>query len=429
MIFAIRVCLYSDLGTSQKLVHAGPRNGVTRSTILPASSILPYRIDVAAAKLDMIRDRVRAFRWDALSEPADAGDWRYGPPSTFMRELCDYWLNQYDWREQEQAMNELPHFKTTLDGVDVHFVHERGSGPNPAPLLIAHGWPYSFYSYDELIDQLAHPERHGGRVEDAFSVVVPSYPGYDFSSRPREPMGPLAIAFLFDKLMVRLGYDRYIVHGGDWGAHITSLLGLHLPDRVMGIHSTALALREAGAEQLSGETPSDASDEQRAFVASEYATWQREGAYSQLHATKPAKLGYAMLDSPVGLAAWIVEAFYAWSDRRKHSFAELFTFDQLLTEVMLYLVTDAFPTSTWIYGAKRHEAMTLEPGQRVNVPTGLAAFPDPVFPMPPRHVAQQSHNVVQYTDMPFGGHFPFYEAPNLLINDLRDFRKLVVPLY
>ena len=401
---------------------------MTRSEISPASSILPYRIDVAAARLDNIRDRVRAFRWDAWSEPADAGDWRYGPPIAFMRELCAYWLNHYDWGRQERAMNALPQFITRINEVDIHFIHERGSGPNPAPLLIAHGWPYSFHSYDGIVDQLAHPERHGGRAEDAFSVVIPSYPGYDFSSRPHEPMEPLAIAFMFDKLMVKLGYDRYLVHGGDWGAHITSLLGFHLSDHVMGIHSTALVLREAGAQQLTGEVPSDASDEERAFVAKEYAIWKREGAYSQLQATKPAKLGYAMMDSPVGLAAWIVEAFHAWSDRRKRSFAELFTFNQLLTEVTLYLVTDAFPTSIWIYGAaKRREITTLPPGQRVNVPTGLAAFPDPVFPMPPRQVAQRSHNVVQYTEMPFGGHFPFYEAPDLLIKDLRNFRKLVVP--
>ncbi len=254
-----------------------------------------------------------------------------------------------------------------------------------------------------------------------------AYPGYAFSGRPRQPLGPRAIVFLFDKLMARLGYDRYLVHSGDWGAHITSLLGFHLPQRVIGIHSTALALREAGAEQLSGEVPSDATDEQQAFVAAESAIWRREGAYSQLHATKPAKLGYAMMDSPVGTAAWIVEAFHAWSDRRERSFEELFTSDQLLTEVMLYLVTDAFPTSTWIYGAKQHEEMTLPPGQRVTVPTGLAAFPDPVFPMPPRQVAQRSHDVVQYTEMPHGGHFPFYEAPDLLIDDLRKFRQRVVP--
>ncbi len=387
------------------------------------STVVPFSIDVSPVRLEAIRERVRAFRWEAWSEPADANDWRYGPPVATMRRLCAYWVDHYDWRRHERAMNERQRFRTTLDDVAIHFTHEPGSGANPTPLLIAHGWPYSFHSYDGLIDQLAHPERHGGRVEDAFSVVVPSYPGYDFSDRPAQPMGPRAIAFVFDKLMARLGYDRYIVHGGDWGAHITSLLGLHRPDQVIGIHSTGLALRESGAEQLSGEVPSGASEEERVFITAEYAIWQGEGAYSQLQATKPAKLGYAMMDSPVGLAAWIVEAFHAWSDRRTRSFEELFTFDQLLTEVMLYLVTDAFPTSTWIYGAKRKEEMTLPPGRKVTVPTGLAAFPDPVFPMPPRTVAERSHNVVQYTEMPFGGHYPFYEAPDLLIDDLRRFRR------
>ena len=389
------------------------------------TAIRPFKIEVAGAKIEEIRNRVRAFRWDAWSEPTNAGDWRYGPPVAFMRELCEHWVNRYDWRQHEDAMNARPHFVTTLDDLDIHFVHERGSGTNPTPLLIAHGWPYSFHSYDGIIDRLAHPERHGGRVEEAFSVIIPSYPGYDFSSHPQQPMGTLATAFLFDKLMARLGYDRYFAHGGDWGAHITSLLGFHLPHRVIGIHSTALAVREAGAAQLTGQVPGDATAEQREFAASEHAIWQREGAYSQLHATKPAKLGYAMMDSPVGLAAWIVEAFHAWSDRRERTFDELFTPDQLLTEVMLYLVTDAFPTSIWIYGAKRPEERTLPPGQRVTVPTGLAAFPDPVFPMPPRPIAQRSHDVVQYTTMASGGHFPFYETPDLLVDDLRKFRERV----
>ena len=240
-------------------------------------------------------------------------------------------------------------------------------------------------------------------------------------------MGPGVIAFMFDELMDRLGYNRYLVHGGDWGAHITSLLGFHRPARVSGIHSTALALREAGAEQLTGETPPGADDETKTFITKESEIWEQEGAYSNLHATKPAKLGYAMLDSPVGVAAWIVEAFYAWSDHRRRSFEELFSFDRLLTEVMLYLVTDAFPSSTWIYGAKTHEEATLPRGRRVEVPTALAAFPDPVFPMPPRAMAEKSHNIVRYTTMPEGGHFPFYETPDLLIDDLRAFRRDVMP--
>ncbi len=382
----------------------------------------PFIIHVPDATLHSIRERVHAYPWHVWNDAPDAEDWRYGPPSAFMRALCEHWTERYDWRAQERAMNMLPHFRTTLENIDLHFVHERGSGDAPMPLLIAHGWPYSFHSFDNLVGPLAHPERHGGRIEDAFSVIIPSYPGYDFSGRLPVPMGPHAIAMLFDLLMAGLGYDRYMVHGGDWGAHVTSILGLHRPERVVGIHATALALREAGAEQLTGKTPADAGEEERAFVATEFATWQREGAYSQIHATKPAKLGYAMLDSPVGVAAWIVEAFHAWSDRESRSFEELFTFDQLLTEVMLYLVTDAFPTSTWIYGAKQREEMTVPAGQRVTVPTALAAFPDPVFPMPPRRVAERSHNVVRYTEMAHGGHFPFYEAPELLIDDLRRFR-------
>lgn len=380
-----------------------------------------FRVDVAQEDLERIRQRVASYRWDALPEAPEADDWRYGPPIAFMRDLCAYWVDRYDWRAQERAMNAVPHFLAEVDGVDLHFVHERGSGPSPMPLLIAHGWPYSFHSYSHLVDRLAHPERHGGRTDEAFDVIIPSYPGYDFSRRPAAPMGPRAVGFLFDALMQTLGYGHYLVHGGDWGAHITSLLGFHRPDRVAGIHTTAIALRDATAAQLTGEVAEDATEEEKSFVADGAQRWQREGAYSLLHATKPAKLAYAMADSPVGVAAWIIEAFHAWSDLRDVAFEDLYTPDQLLTEVMLYLVTDAFPTSTWIYGAKRHEEATLPPGRRVEVPTAVAAFQDPVFPTPPRAVTEKSHHVIRYVDMPRGGHFPFYETPDLLVDDLRAF--------
>ncbi len=386
-----------------------------------AARARPYRVEVSQEVLDRIRHRVASYRWDALPEPPEAGDWRYGPPIAFMRELCAYWVDQYDWRAQERAMNAVPQFLVEVDDLDVHFVHERGSGPSPMPLLIAHGWPYSFHSYSHLVDRLAHPERHGGRADEAFDVIIPSYPGFDFSQRPATPMGPRAIGLLFDRLMKTLGYDNYLVHGGDWGAHITSLLGLHRPERVAGIHTTEIALRDASAPQLTGEVAEDATDEEKEFVADEARRWQREGAYSLLQATKPAKLAYAMADSPVGVAAWIIEAFHAWSDLREAAFEDLYSPDQLLTEVMLYLVTDAFPTSTWIYGAKQHEEMALPPGRRVEVPTAVAAFQDPVFPTPSRAVAEKSHHVVRYVTMPRGGHFPFYEAPDLLVEDLRSF--------
>lgn len=387
----------------------------------PGSRPRPFRVDVPQEVLERIRRQVASYRWDALREAPGAGDWRYGPPVAFMRELCAYWVDGYDWRAQELAMNARAHYTATVDGIDLHFVHERGGGPAPRPLLIAHGWPYSFHSCSHLVEQLTQPERHGGREDEAFDVVIPSYPGYDFSAPPPAPMGPRAVGLAFDALMGALGYDDYLVHGGDWGAHVASLLGLHRPDRVSGVHTTAIALRDATAEQLTGQVAQDAGAAEKAFVAEEMRRWQGEGAYSQLHATKPAKLAYAMLDSPVGVAAWVIEAFHAWSDRRQTAFEDLFTRDQLLTEVMLYLVTDAFPTSTWIYGAKRHEEMTLPPGRRVEVPTAVAAFPDPVFPTPPRAVADKSHHVVRYVDMPRGGHFPFYEAPELLVEDLRAF--------
>jgi pimeloyl-ACP methyl ester carboxylesterase len=385
----------------------------------------PFQLEVSDETLERIRERVGVYRWDVMPEPLNAGNWRHGPPVSFMRELCLYWKDGYDWRAQERLINAVPHYKAKVQGLDIHFVHERGSGVAPRPLLIAHGWPYSFHSYGPLVERLAHPERHGGRLEDAFSVVIPSYPGYDFSERPTMPMGPCAIALLFDDLMDILGYDRYVVHGGDWGAHVTSLLGLHRPERVAGIHSLGIALRDASAEQLTGNVASSASNEEKSFVASEMTMWSGEGAYSQIHATKPAKLAFAMMDSPVGVAAWIVEAFHAWSDRRDRPFSEIFTRDQLLTEIMLYLVTDAFATSIWIYGAKHSEEMTIPAGRRVEVPTGLSSFPDPVFPMPPRAVAEKSHNVVHYSTMGAGGHFPFYEAPDALIEEIRTFSRLL----
>ena len=391
----------------------------------PTDPPTPFRVEVPPQKLDTIRARVRGYRWDHFGEPADGGDWRYGPPSAYLRELCAYWAEGYDWRAQEGTMNAVPHFLANVDGLDLHFVHERGSGPAPRPLLILHGWPYSFHSYTHLVERLAHPERHGGRVEDAFSVVVPSFPGYDFSGRPAAPMGPRQVATVLHRLMVEtLGYGRYLAHGGDWGGYLVSLLGFDYPGQVAGIHSTALIARQSGAPSHSGQVAPDASEEEKAFAARELALWKREGGYALLQKTKPQALAYATADSPVGVAAWIVEKFHAWSDRRERPFGALFTRDQLLTEVMLYLVTDAFATSLWLYAGQERERLDVPPpGRRIEVPVGVAAFPDPVFPPVPRAVAEKSHRVVRYTVMPRGGHFPFYEAPDLLVDDLRQFAR------
>ena len=388
-------------------------------------SLTPFYVKIPDTTIERIIERVASFRWDDFREPGDAGDWRYGPPAAWMRDLCAYWVTRYDWRDAENALNVPPHFTTDIDGQALHLIYERGSGQSPRPLLLIHGWPYSFASYLHLIEPLAHPERFGGREEDAFTVILPSIPGYDFSPPPTTPTGPRRLAVLLNRLMTEtLGHDQYLVHGGDWGSATAEMLGFHHPDHVIGLHLTMLSVRHDGAPPRTGAVPADASEDERTFAAREADLWKNESAYARIQATKPLKLAYGMFDSPVGVAAWIVEAFHAWADLRQRSFDAAIPKDRLLTEIMLYLVTDSFNPSTWIYVAEGREAyQTLSPGSRIEIPVALAAYPDPVFPMPPRDVAERSHSVVRYTEMPKGGHFPFYEAADSLLDDLRAFAR------
>ncbi|MGY6178833.1 epoxide hydrolase family protein [Paraburkholderia strydomiana] len=388
-------------------------------------SLTPFRVHIPDEDLSRIRERIQSFRWAHFREPHDAADWRYGPPTAWMRTLCDYWLTGYQWREAERNINAAEHFLTTIDGQALHLVHERGSGERPRPLLLVHGWPYSFASYLHLIEPLTHPERFGGHEDDAFSVVIPSLPGFGFSSAPVTPIGPRRIASLFNQLMTQtLGYDEYLVHGGDWGSAIAEMLGFYHRANVRGIHLTMLSVRHDGAAPRTGSVGASAGADERSFAVREAELWKNESAYARIQATKPLKLAYSMFDSPVGVAAWIAEAFHAWSDLSQRPLTDAVSMDRLLTEIMLYLVTDSFGPSTWIYVAEGLEGyQTLPQGQCIDVPVALAAYRDPVFPMPPREVASLSHSVVRYTTMPTGGHFPFYEDPDALIEDLRGFTR------
>ncbi len=382
----------------------------------------PFLIDITDATVTRIHDRVSAFRWETFAEPDDAADWRYGPPRAYMQSLCEHWLTRYDWRARERAMNILPHFTTVLDSQTLHLVLERGSGPSPQPLLLLHGWPYSFHSFSALVERLAHPERFGDHEQDAFTVIVPSLPGYDFSPPPSSPTGPRRIAALLDQMMETLGFDRYLVHGGDWGSATACMLGLYHADHVAGLHLTMSSVRHHGAPPRSNQVSTDAEDEERAFAAREHAIWQGESAYARIQATRPLKLAYAMADSPVGVAAWIAEAFHAWADLRHRSFEDAIPRDALLDEIMLYLVTNAANPASWIYVAEEIENyQSLLEGRRIEVPTAFAAYPDPVFPVPPLVVLKRAHRVVRHTVMREGGHFPFYEDPAGLLDDLRHF--------
>ncbi|KAK3112599.1 hypothetical protein LTR53_010949 [Teratosphaeriaceae sp. CCFEE 6253] len=388
-----------------------------------------FTIDVPSNKIDEIRCRMESYPWDSFGVPSNQlgdDDWAYGPPPSYMQALCHHWLNDYDWTARQARMNKLPHYMSLVDGFDIHYVHLRGSGTGGTPVLLLHGWPYSFHSFHDIAHQLAFPDRFGGKAEDGVDVIIPSMPGYDFSPAAASVTGPGRVAELYNTLVTStLGCGKYVAHGGDWGSYISELLAFRYPEHCAGIHLTMSSVRHHGAEVRTGVVPSDATDTERVFAAEEYRRWEPESAYAKLQGTKAVKLGYAMADSPVGVAAWIIEAFHAWSDLSSgRRFEDVYGFDTLLDEVMLYLVTNAFHTSIWIYiGEGLEGSNVLPPGASIEVPTAIMALPDPVFPMMPRAMAEKSRRVVRYTRMSHGGHFPFYEVGDELVTDLQDFLR------
>lgn len=381
------------------------------------SKARPFQIAVDDKTLAGIRDRVRAYDWDALP---DAGHWHSGASIAYLRDFTRYWLDEYDWRQSEAALNAFPQFKATIDGLDIHFIHVRGSAPVPRALIISHGWPGSVAEFLDIIEPLAHPERFGGEAADGFDVIAPSLPGYGFSDRPARPIGPRVVAGLFHKLMTQvLGYERYLAQGGDWGSAVSAWLGHDHAPACAAVHLNMALTRAEGAK---AETPEEKAFEQRMKFS-----LMLEGAYFQLQATKPQTLAFAMMDSPVGVAAWILEKFAAWSDLPRDGdgtpdLSAHYTRERLLTNIMIYLVTKSFATSTWMYRGMAEQSPRGLPAP-VTVPVGIAAFPDPCFPPPPRSLAQKSYNITRWTEMPRGGHFAAMEEPALLVDDIRAFAR------
>ena len=374
----------------------------------------PFRVSAPDRALDDIRARVAAFPWH---EAPDGGGWVHGADLDYMKALAEHWLDSYDWRAAEAALNRFPQFTARVDGLDLHYIHLRGSGPDPTPLLISHGWPGSVFEFMEVLEPLAHPERFGGRAEDSFDVVAPSLPGYGWSGKPPRPIGPRAVAGMFAKLMAEvLGYRRFLAQGGDWGAAIASWIGFEHAPPCAGIHLNMMGVRAAGVAPRSDEEKAWAREARRIFDAG--------GAYLRQHATKPQTLSYAMMDSPVGVAAWIIEKFYAWSDLRRRGLNAVYSKDRLLDNVMVYLLTRSFNTATWIYYGHRESGDGfLPPGGRVEAPVGVAAFPVEFVLWPPRSYAETAYNIVHWTDMPRGGHFAAMEEPEALVADIRAFAR------
>ncbi|MBT6278313.1 MAG: alpha/beta fold hydrolase [Chromatiales bacterium] len=380
------------------------------------SLVTPFRVDVPAQTLERIRTRVAQFPWH---EMPDDGGWEYGANLDYMRELCEYWLDEFDWRKQEEALNTQAHFRAQVQDIDLHFVHERGSGSNPLPLVISHGWPGSVVEFSEVVEPLAHPERFGGSVDDAFDVIAPSLPGFGFSGRPPRPIGPRRMAKIFNTLMTEvLGYDGYLAQGGDWGGAISSWLGYEHAPACKGIHINIMTMRHPDGPQ---------GREEQAWADQFEVDQIMENGYRTQQATKPQTLSYAMMDSPVGVAAWLVEKFDSWSDTRERGLEGVHSKDALLTNIMVYLVTGTFNTASWIYYGRREEGgRVLSPGgDRVEVPTAAALFPEELLAWPPRSYVERVYNVTQWTQMPRGGHFAAMEEPDLLIEDVRKFARTI----
>jgi microsomal epoxide hydrolase len=374
-----------------------------------------FRLHVEDRVLEDLRERLARTRWP--DEPPGGAPWQYGTDLGYLRELATYWRDTFDWRAQEQRLNGWPQYTATVGAIDVHFVHAPGVGPRPLPLLLSHGWPGSVWEFHKLIPLLSDPERFGGDSADAFSVVAPSLPGYTLSFRPGQPrLAAPAIADTFAELMVDvLGYPRFGAQGGDWGAFISAALGLNHADHVAGIHLNLLPLRRDEAGLLAGDDP-----ESVAYRA-ELEHWLREETgYSTIQGTRPQTLAYALTDSPVGLAAWIVEKFRVWSDCGGQ-LETRFSKDELLTNVMLYWVSGAIGSSFWPYYARQHEGWLLPGPRSVEVPTGYSSFPRDIL-HPPRALAERAFsNIQRWTVHSSGGHFAALEEPEALARDIRDF--------
>ncbi len=376
--------------------------------------IQPFRIDVTEATLHQIRDRVAQYPWH---EMPDDGGWGYGTNLDYMKELCAYWVNEYDWRKHEADLNRFAHYRTEIDGVDLHFIREPGSGPAPMPLIMSHGWPGSVVEFMDIIEPLAHPERFGGSVDDAFEVIAPSLPGFGFSGRPPRPYGPRKMAGMFDELMTDvLGFDSYLAQGGDWGGAISSWLGFDHAPACRAIHINIMTMRHPDGPQGPEEIAWAAQFERDQLMQDGYRTQQ---------ATRPQTLSYAMMDSPVGVAAWIIEKFHDWSDIEGDDIDSVHSKDSMLTNIMVYLVTCTFNTASWIYYGRREEGgRVLSPdGQRVEVPTAVALFPAEMLAWPPRSYVERVYNVARWSEMSRGGHFAALEQPRMLIDDLRSFAR------
>jgi pimeloyl-ACP methyl ester carboxylesterase len=368
--------------------------------------VRPFTLDIAEELLDDLKSRLDHARWP---ECETVDDWSQGVPTDKLRALVDHWRHRYDWRRCEAMLNAFGQYKTAIDGLDIHFLHIRSPEANAMPMLLTHGWPGSVIEFHKVIGPLSDPVAHGGSADDAFHLIVPSLPGYGFSDKPSEAgWGVERIARAWTELMRRLGYDRYVAQGGDWGSAVTTALGVQAPRGLAGVHFNMLSIRPDEITQDPDE------DEKAALAALKYFA-DVESAYARLQATRPQTIGYALVDSPIGQAAWIYEKLRGWSDCNGEP-ESIFSFDEMLDNIMLYWLPGNGASSARLYW----ESMRSFRPFKIDVPLGFSQFPREIM-MPPRSWADRIFSqIIHWNRLHKGGHFAAFEQPSLFVSELRE---------
>jgi len=372
------------------------------------ATIRPFEIKIAEAQLDDLKRRLKATRWP---DKETVDDWTQGVPLSYVQEVCDYWANSYDWRATETRLNAIPQFVTEIDGCDIHFLHVRSPEPNAVPLVLTHGWPGSIVEFLKVIGPLSDPVKYGGSSTDAFHVVCPALPGYGFSGKPTEKgWGVEHIGRAWGTLMARLGYDRYVAQGGDWGAAVTGAIGALDPE-----HCAAIHLNMVIGVRPDPETMNDLTDLEKAAIAGlqYYQDW--DSGYSKEQSTRPQTVGYGLVDSPAGLAAWILEKFWAWTDCDGHPENAL-TRDEMLDDIMLYWLPGAGASSARLYW----ESFARGSANPIKVPVGCSIFPREIFRASRRWAGKRFETICHWNELEKGGHFAAFEQPDTFVNEVRD---------
>jgi len=377
-----------------------------------SEDIQPFLIEATDAELEDLSRRLKATRW-ANEEPVD--DWSQGTPLRYLQDVCAYWAEKYDWRAREARLNAFPQFKTPINGLGIHFAHVRSPEKNALPLVMTHGWPGSIVEFHKVIGPLSDPVAHGGDAADAFHVICPSLPGYGFSDKPTETgWGIEKIGDTWAKLMARLGYERYVAQGGDWGSMVTAAVGSQDPEHCAGIHlNMPVAVPDP-------ETMADLTDDEKGALASLQHYEQKDSGYSKQQSTRPQSLGYGLVDSPAGQAGWILEKFWAWTDCDGHP-ENVLTRDELLDNVMFYWLPATGASSARLYW----ESFGTPSLSEVTVPTGCSIFPKEIIRTSQRWAEKRFKNIVYWNKLERGGHFAAFEQPETFVEELRNcFRSM-----